>query len=216
MGTITVGGGGGRGVTVKDSVIGRTQSLTAACNSLTAPPLLNPASTICHRGNCSQRSQHLRGMVSGIKNKVSCLDTPPTQLADTHQHRHHLQCAMLPTVSHTYADQKPSPQPLYTWITSAEAEKLQDHSSRAQTCKHGDVLTFKVSGENLTSCQVHRSVVHIEDNSHTTRSVNKDDSWLLDKAMNQEDGNINAMVANTGGLWCPVSAATDMESKKTS
>ena len=42
-----------------------------------------------------------------------------------------------------------------------------------------------------------------------------DDSWWLGKTMNQQDGNLNAMVANTGGAWCPVSAATDMENQKT-
>ena len=92
--------------------------------------------------------------------------------------------------------------------------KLQDHSCGVQTGKHGDVLTFKVSGENLTSCQPHRSVVHIEDNSHVKRSVNKDNSWLLGKTKNHQDGNIKRMVANTGGLWCPVSVATDIENKK--
>ena len=58
-------------------------------------------------------------------------------------------------------------------------------------------------------------MVHIEDNSHIIRSVNTDDSLQLVKIMNQQDGNLNAMVANTGAAWCPVCAATDMENKKT-
>ena len=47
-------------------------------------------------------------------------------------------------------------------------------------------------------------MVHIEDNSHFTRSVYMDDSWWLGKTMNQQDGNLNGMVANIGGAWCPV------------
>ena len=31
-------------------------------------------------------------------------------------------------------------------------------------------------------------MVHIEDNSHITRSVNMDNSWALGKTMNQQDG----------------------------
>ena len=41
------------------------------------------------------------------------------------------------------------------------------------------------------------SMVHIDDNSHITRSVNKDDIWGLGKTMNDQDGNLNAMVANS-------------------
>ena len=58
-------------------------------------------------------------------------------------------------------------------------------------------------------------MAHIEDSSYITRSVNTDDSWRLGKTMNQQDGNLNAMMANTGAAWCPVSAATDSENKKT-
>ena len=58
-------------------------------------------------------------------------------------------------------------------------------------------------------------MVHIEGNSHITRSLNKDNSWLLIKTMNQQDSNINATAASTGGLWCPVRAAKDMENKHT-
>ena len=121
-----------------------------------------------------------------------------------YQHSVHLQCVTSPAVSHTYPDQRPPPPPVDTWITSAEAGQLQDHSGGAQTCKHGDVLTFKASGENLTCSQPHKTMVHIEDNSHITRSVIMDDSWQLGKTMNQQDGNLNAMVGNTGGAWCPV------------
>ena len=114
------------------------------------PHLAQPAYTPCHGGNSSQQSQHLGGMVSGTKNTVSYLDTPPTQLVDAHQHSFHVQCAMSPAVSHTYTNQRPLPAPLDMWITSAEVGQLQDHSGGAQTCKYGDVLTFKASEENLT------------------------------------------------------------------
>ena len=186
MGTITAGGG------IEANKL-RTQSLAAlraaklqAATSL-PPPGLTLRPTPCHVGNSNQRSQHLRGMVSGIKSTVSYLDTPPTQLANAHQHSLHVQRATSPAVSHTYADQR---LPLLdTWITSAEAGQLQNHSGGAQTCKHGDVLTFKVSGENLTCCQPHRTIVHIEDNSHITRSVITDYSWQRGKTMDQQDGN---------------------------
>ena len=95
-------GGGERGIKVKDSVKGSTQSHTAASSSLTAPTKLNLASTPCHRGNSRQRSQHLRGMVSGIKNTVSDLATPPTQLADTHQQSPFTMCNIICCQPHLY------------------------------------------------------------------------------------------------------------------